>query len=421
MGYQNWAGNFTYGATERIYPESMEHLQQLVREHRHIKISGSGHTFNSITDTHGVFISLRHWNRMLELNEERGTVTVEGGIAYGELCAALSETSYALHNLASLPHITVAGAAATATHGSGSGNASLAAAVEAIELMDADGELHTFSRGDREFAGVVVNLGALGIVTKLTLKVVPAYTVRQFVYENLPFSQLAVHAESIFSGAYSVSLFTDWQQPEFHQVWTKCREEDGASYEGRADYYGAVPASAPLHPLPDMQTENCTEQLGRPGMWHERLAHFRMEFTPSAGQELQSEYLMPREHVYEAVLAVHGLREHLAPLLFVSEVRTIAADDLWLSPFYNQPSAALHFTWRDDWQAVERVLPLLEEALAPFNARPHWGKLFTVPEATLQGQFEKLPQFRELIDKYDPDGKFGNEFLDTYIRAAQKP
>ncbi|WP_046214160.1 FAD-binding protein [Paenibacillus wulumuqiensis] len=418
MSYQNWAGNYTYGAAELIYPESIEHLQQLVQKHKKIKVLGSGHTFNAITDTDGIFISLRRWNRLLHLDKDRGTVTVEGGATYGELCAALSETGYALHNLASLPHITIAGAVATSTHGSGSSNVSLAAAVEAIELVDAHGELHTLSRGDEAFAGVVINLGALGIVTKLTLKVEPAYTVRQFVYENLPAAQLEDNAEAIFSSAYSVSLFTDWQQLNFHQVWTKSREEDGDSYQGRTNFYGAYPATAALHPLPDMHAENCTEQLGKPGMWHERLAHFKMEFTPSAGKELQSEYLMSREHAYQASLAVHQLREHLAPVLFVSEVRTIAADDLWMSPFYNQPSVAFHFTWKDDWQGVERILPLLEEALAPFHARPHWGKLFTVPAKNLQQQFGKLPQFRELLGKYDPEGKFSNAFLDEYIRSV---
>ncbi|WP_017815059.1 FAD-binding protein [Paenibacillus shenyangensis] len=417
MSYQNWAGNYTYGATEMIYPESIDQLQQLIQNHKKIKVLGSGHTFNSVTDTDGVFVSLRHWNRMLELNEERSTVTVEAGATYGDLCAQLSETGYALHNLASLPHITIAGAIATSTHGSGSSNVSLAAAVEGIELIDANGQLHTFNRGDEEFAGVVIHLGALGIITKLTLKVVPTYKVRQFVYENLPVSELQHNGEKIFASAYSVSLFTDWQQLRFHQVWTKSREEDGPSYEGRADFYGAVPATVPLHPLPDMHAENCTEQLGKPGMWHERLAHFKMEFTPSAGKELQSEYLMARAHMYEASLAVHELREHLAPVLFVSEVRTIAADDLWMSPFYNQPSVAFHFTWKDDWEGVERVLPLLEKALAPFHARPHWGKLFTVPAATLQQQFDQLPAFQELIHKYDPTGKFSNAYLDTYIRS----
>ncbi|WP_458122479.1 FAD-binding protein [Paenibacillus sp. Z6-24] len=419
MSYQNWAGNYTYGATEMIYPEHTEHLQQLVKEHSKIKVLGSGHTFNAITDTDQVFVSLRKWNRMLELDESRSTVTVQGGITYGELCAQLSGTNYALHNLASLPHITIAGAVATSTHGSGSSNVSLAAAVEGIEMIDGNGELHTFQRGDEQFAGVVVNLGALGIVTKLTLKVIPSYTVKQFVYENLPLAQLKEHAEGIFNNAYSISLFTDWQQPRFHQVWTKSTEHDGASYEGHANFYGAAPAAVPLHPLPGMQSENCTEQLGKPGMWHERLAHFKMEFTPSAGKELQSEYLMPREHVYQASLAIYELREHLAPVLFVGEVRTIAADDLWMSPFYNQPSVALHFTWKDDWQAVERVLPLIEEALAPFHARPHWGKLFTVPAEALQQQFENLPKFRALIEKYDPQGKFSNAFLDKYVRSMQ--
>ncbi|MEW4372282.1 FAD-binding protein [Paenibacillus kandeliae] len=419
MSYQNWAGNYTYGATEWIEPENIQHLQQLVKEHRRVKIPGSGHTFNSITDTDGIFVSLRKWNRMLELNEQQQTVTVEGGITYGELCAALSQTDYALHNLASLPHITIAGAIATSTHGSGSENGSLAAAVEGLELVDANGELHTFQRGDDSFAGVVINVGALGIVTKLTLNVVPTYTVKQFVYEHLPLAQLKQHADDIFASAYSVSLFTDWQQPSFHQVWTKCREEDGASYDGLTDLYGATPATIPLHPLQNMQeqTQNCTQQLGEPGMWYERLAHFRLEFTPSAGKELQSEYVLPREHIYQAALAIHELREHLEPILFVGELRTIAADDLWLSLFYNQPSVAFHFTWKDDWEAVERVLPLIEQALAPFNARPHWGKLHTIPAEQLRQQFSKLPEFQQLVAKYDPQGKFSNDYLETYIRA----
>ncbi len=417
MSYQNWAGNYTYGATDMIQPDSVEHLQQLVKQHRKIKVLGSGHTFNSVTDTDGIFVSLRHWNRLLTLDQARGTVMVEGGATYGELCAQLAESDYALHNLASLPHITIAGAIATSTHGSGSHNGSLASAVEEIELIDANGELHTFRSGDDEFAGIVINLGALGIVTKLTLKVVPAYRIRQFVYENLPVTELEQHAEAIFSSSYSVSLFTDWQTPSFHQVWTKSREEDGEAYAGRASFYGATPATTPLHPLPDMDAQNCTEQLGKSGMWHERLAHFRMEFTPSAGKELQSEYLMAREHVYAASVAVHQLREKLAPILFVSELRTIAADDLWLSPFYKQESVAFHFTWKDNWEAVEQVLPLLEEALAPFHARPHWGKLFTVPAEQLQQQFEKLPEFQKLVQKYDPQGKFSNAYLDKYIRG----
>ncbi len=417
MSYQNWSGNYTYGATELIYPESIEQLQQLVKQHTKVKVPGSGHTFNSITDTDGVFISLRHWNRIIELNQEQQTVTVEGGITYGELCAQLAESGYALHNLASLPHITVAGAIATSTHGSGSHNVSLAGAVQALELIDANGELHTFQAGDEEFAGVVIHLGALGMITKVTLGVVPAYQIRQFVYENLPVSELEQHAKAIFSSAYSVSLFTDWQRPSFHQVWTKSREEDAESYAGRADWYGATPAIAPLHPLPGMDAQNCTEQLGKAGMWHERLAHFRMEFTPSAGKELQSEYVMAREHVYEASLAVYALREQLEPILFVSELRTIAADELWLSPFYKQDSVAFHFTWKDNWAAVEQVLPLLEQALAPFQARPHWGKLFTVPAEQLHQQFEKLPDFLKLMQKYDPQGKFSNAYLDTYIRG----
>jgi xylitol oxidase len=319
--------------------------------------------------------------------------------------------------MASLPHISVAGAVATATHGSGDANGNLATVVAAMELVTADGTLATVSReqhGER-FGGMVVSLGALGIVTKLTLEVVPSFVVRQEAYESLPVAQLEAHFEDILSHAYSVSLFTDWQTDRVNQVWVKRRLAGDAAAEVAPAFFEATAATVDRHPIMALSAESCTPQLGVPGPWHERLPHFRMEFTPSSGEELQTEYFVPRRHAVAALRAVAELRAQLGPLLLISELRTIAADALWLSPCYRQACLGLHFTWKPDWPAVRRLLPALEAQLAPFEARPHWGKLFTLPPARLQSLYARLPDFRALLRLFDPAGKFRNAFIDTYI------
>lgn len=411
----NWAGNYRYGASEFLVPDRMEQVQEMVARSSRIKVLGTRHSFNGIADTAGGLLSLEKLNRVLELDRVHRRVTVEAGIRYGELCQYLHSQGYALHNLASLPHITVAGACATATHGSGDRNGNLATAVHSLEVVKADGETVVFSREhDAEiFAGAVVGLGGLGVVTKLTLDVIPAFEMSQSVYDNLPMEQLKDRFDEIFSSAYSVSLFTDWKTPAFNQAWLKRTLSDGAFDE--AEFYGATRATERRHPVPGQPTENCSEQMGIPGPWYERLPHFRMEFTPSAGEELQSEYFVPRQAAYDALCAIERLREHIAPLLYISEVRTIAEDHLWMSPCYRQDSVGIHFTWKPNWEAVRQVLPMIEERLEPFQARPHWGKLFTMPSDRVQSLYEKLPEFRQLLLRYDPQGKFRNAFLNEYI------
>ncbi len=412
---RNWAGNYQYSAARLHCPETLEQVQELVARCRKLKVLGTRHSFNGVADSAEDLLSLEHLDRVVALDRWRRTVIVEGGIRYGQLCRYLDREGYALHNLASLPHISVAGACATGTHGSGDTNGCLATAAAALEVVTASGETVSLSREQYPFQGAVIGLGGLGVVTKLTLDLLPAFAMRQDVYENLSLSQLEDHFEEIVSAAYSVSLFTDWQSGGFNQVWFKRRVAEGTAFEPEPELFGARLAANPLHPIAGLSAENCTEQMGIPGPWHERLPHFRMGFTPSSGEELQSEYFVPRQHAGAALGAIGRLRDHVAPLLQISEVRTIAADPLWMSPFYQRASAAIHFTWKKDWPEVRRLLPVIEEQLAPFAARPHWGKLFAMPPARLQSLYEKLPDFRQLLGRCDPQGKFRNAFLDTYI------
>jgi xylitol oxidase len=286
-----------------------------------------------------------------------------------------------------------------------------------MEIVTADGNVVALSRerDGGKFEGAVVSLGALGVITNLTLDVQPAFDVRQVVYENLPLGQLEHHLDEIFGSGYSVSLFTDWQNHRATQVWIKSRVEPGSSFTLKPEFFGAKAATRRLHPLAGHSAENCTEQMGIPGPWYDRLPHFRMNFTPSSGNELQSEYFVPREKGYQAILAVEQLRDHVTPHLLISELRTIDADDLWMSPCYKREAMTIHFTWKPEWPAVKAVLPMIEEKLAPFDARPHWAKLFTMAPSRLDSLYEKLGDYKELLKQYDPSGKFRNEYLGTNL------
>ena len=417
---RNWAGNITFHAARLHYPETIADIQRLVSGGSKVRVLGSRHSFNDIADTTGDLLSLTHFTPALTFDHERHTVTVGAGATYGEISRQIHAAGYALHNMASLPHISVAGACATATHGSGDGNGNLATAVAAMELVTADGTVVTLSRAEHgeQFLGAVVGLGALGVVTKLTLNLVPTFAMRQDVYENLPLAQLEAHFEEIASSAYSVSLFTNWQNERVKQVWRKRRVADNTEPEAEPTFFEATLARTNLHPLGTLSAAATTPQLSTVGPWYERLPHFRMESVPSNGEELQTEYFVPRPYAVAAFRVMHGLRDQIAPLLQISEVRTIAADDLWMSPCYAQACVALHFTWEKDWEGVQKLLPLIEEQLAPFNARPHWGKVFTMPATHVQSRYAKLPEFARLLRSHDPEGKFRNAFLDTYILGA---
>ena len=407
----NWAGNVAFSADEVVRPESVEEVQTIVRNAKKIRAVGARHSFNDIADTVGTQVSLAKLNRVLSLDRDANTVTVQAGIKYGDLAYYLDGEGYALHNLASVQHITVAGACSTGTHGSGMKNGNLATAVVALEFVTAAGDLVTLTRrrDSNQFHGAVVGLGGLGVVTSLTLEVQPRFDVAQVVYRNMPMAELKEFT-AIMSSGDSVSMFTDWRGKNFNQVWIKTRVGD-ATVEPASDFFGAKRADRNMHTMDEHSAETCTEQMGIAGPWCDRLPHFRREFNPTAGQELQSEYFVPIETAYEAIMAIEEVHDQITPHLFISEIRTVAADELWMSPCYGKACASVHMTWTPDWENVRQLLPLIEQKLAPFNPVPHWGKLFTMSTAVLQSRYEKLGDFRELVGQHDPRGKFRNAFL----------
>ena len=413
---ENWAGNLTYSTDHLFTPATVDEVRQMVKSCSKLRALGTRHSFNAIADSTQNQISLKNLDR-ISIDEKARTVTVGAGVTYGKLAPVIDARGYALHNLASLPHISVAGGIATATHGSGIHNGNLATAVAGLELVTAAGELLSFSHekdGDR-FLGMVVGLGAVGVVTSVTLKLLPSYQMAQSVYEHFSFDHLKDNFDAIFGSGYSVSLFTDWQHHQATQVWIKRRILPGAKNDWQPEFYDAKLATQKLHPVAGHDAEPCTEQQGIPGPWYERLPHFRMNFTPSSGRELQTEYLVPRERGYEAILAVEKLRDQITPHLFITELRTIAADDLWMSTAYQRDSLAIHFTWKPEWPEVSKILPQIEKELEPFAPRPHWAKLFTLPPARLQAQYARLGEFQALVKQFDPQAKFRNEFLERNL------
>jgi alditol oxidase len=415
---ENWAGNHTYRSRQVLEPESVEELAGIVAASDRVRALGTRHSFNDLADTTGDHVSLARLAVPISIDRQAMTVTVGGGQRYGELCQTLESAGLALANLASLPHISVAGACATGTHGSGVGNVNLAAAAAAVEIVRADGEIERIDRATPGDAlhGAVVSLGALGVVTSVTLDVEPAFRMRQDLYEDLALAHLIGHFDEVVSAAYSVSVFTDWGEPSFHQVWLKSRLEGADASEAPApELFGARLADRDLHPIRGLSPDACTSQRGRPGPWHERLPHFRLDHTPSAGDELQSEYLVARSDAVPALTALEGMRHRLAPLVQVSEIRTVAADELWLSPAYRRNSVAFHFTWKPDISRVMDVLRDVEAVLEPFEPRPHWGKLFTIDAERLQSRYERRPDFLTLARRIDPDGKFRNDFVDRFV------
>lgn len=412
LSLTNWARNVSFDPARFVLPTTVDELRELVATNDRIRVLGTGHSFSELVVTDGVSVSLANLPVVTAIDRAASTVRVSANVRYGELMLRLDEVGLALHNAGSLPHISVAGACATGTHGSGSGNGCLSTGVVELELVGPDGSSRTLRHGDPEFDGSVVAMGLLGVVTSLTLRVQPTYQIRQYVYDDMPFDTFVANFDEVMDSAYSVSAFTTWRRPVMDTVWRKQLVDAPPAPQ---TWFGARLATSARHPIASMPIENATEQLGRPGPWHDRLPHFRLGFTPSSGDELQTEYLLPREQAPAALTAISAIRGAIGAATQISEVRTVAADRLWVSPAYGRPTVGLHFTWVPDVSVAGPAMAAVEGALAPFEARPHWGKIFAVDPGRVRALYPRMEDFDRLVRRRDPEAKFTNAFTQRYL------
>ena len=402
---QNWSKNVEFNDRRYLQPESLLELQELVRSNPKLRARGTAHCFNEIANTSSYAINLTKMPKVIEINPETKTVKVSSGLTYGELAPALHNQGWALNNLASLPHISIAGSISTGTHGSGIKNQNLANQVLSLDIVTAEGELRHIDRANPAFNGLVVGLGLGGIVYQYELKIEQTFKIRQVIYPEIPLDVLQRNFNQIMGTAYSVSYFTDWSSTQVGNLWCKFRDDEKIP----ESVGGSSQADKKYHPIPSVDPVACTDQLGEPGDWHQRLSHFKLEFTPSVGEEIQTEFFVDRKDAAAAIEAVAKLGEEIAPLLWITELRTIAADEIWLSGAYQRDSLAIHFTWKKD-DAIYPVIEKVEAALRPFNYRPHWGKVFTTDGKYLSSVYPKMSEFKALVEALDPTSKFENTF-----------
>ncbi len=404
----NWAGNVVFSAARVHKPKSVDGLRRIVGRGRQIRALGCGHSFNGVADTTGELVLLDDLPNVFTIDRANSTVTVASGMSYTELAEALSREGFALSNMASIPDISVAGACATGTHGSGDAHRVLADSVAAMKLVDAGGDVVEFRRDLHEdsYLGSVVALGALGIVIQVTLDIEPAYEMSQQVIVGVPLEEIVDGLDDVFGAGYSVSAFTDWDG-SLANVWVK-RRVDQPELKLRVGRQ----APHPVHPVPGMSPDLCTDQMGVVGPWHERLAHFRPRATRGVGNELQSELFLPRHVAQRAISELREIGSLIAPVLLVSEIRTVRGDDLWLSPAYGRDSVTFHFTWTRNDSAVSAALAGIEDRLLPLDPRPHWGKLTTMTPRRVISSYERAPDFERLMIECDPTFKFRNDFVD---------
>ncbi|MET3449890.1 D-arabinono-1,4-lactone oxidase [Curtobacterium sp. 1544] len=407
----NWAGNVTYRASGLARPTSVAAVQELVASTARLTALGSRHSFNAIADTDALQVSLADLPPVLDIDTDRRVVRVAAGMIHSQVAAGLEARGWALANLASLPHISTAGAVATGTHGSGIRNPSLAQAVIGLEVVRADGSLEHVdaSTPDGALDAHRVALGALGVVTAVELAIEPSFQVATTVHLDLPWDAVIEHFDEVMADAYSVSMFTSFDDRSARQVWVKHRVDEPAPAVDLVAL-GARPATGPVHPG-ENDPAGVTEQGGVSGPWSERLPHFRSSFTPSTGAEIQAEYLLPASSAVDALQALRPLQSMFAPLLIAAEVRTVAPDTAWLAPSSGRQSVGIHFTFRRDADAVAAAVQRIEEALAPFDARPHWGKVSAASAERLHEVYPRLDAFAAVARDLDPAGKFRNDFL----------
>ncbi|HEY6433871.1 MAG TPA: D-arabinono-1,4-lactone oxidase [Acetobacteraceae bacterium] len=413
----NWADNYTYRAARIHRPTSIDEVRRVVSGCAKVRALGTRHSFNGIADSSGDLVDLGYLPSDFVIDRERRTVTVGAGTRYGPLAQHLHAQGWALHNMGSLPHISVAGATATGTHGSGDGSGNLSTAVAGLEMVTASGDLLCIRRGERGFDGMVVGLGAFGIVTRMTLDIQPTFDMRQDAFIDLPWATVLSRLDEVTSAAYSVSLMTRWSGETVDRLWLKTRLQEGGPLEVTAAHLGAV-ATELVSASGRAAGADRLNPFGVAGPWCDRLCHFRLDAEPGQSDQIQSEYMVPRAQAVTAMERLRGIAGRIDALLHMTEIRSMAADRLWLSPSYGHDTVAIHFTWKREIEAVDRMTEEIEDMLLPLGARPHWGKLMHARAGQIAGVYPRLPEFRALVAAYDPGGKFANAFLTRHVLGA---
>lgn len=409
---QNWSKNVEFNDKSYLQPTSLTELQEIIRTNPKVRARGTAHCFNEIANTSSVAVNLGKMPKTIEIDVENKSVLVAAGLKYGELAPILHDKGWALSNLASLPHISIAGSVSSGTHGSGIKNQNLANQVLALDIVTAEGDLRQIDRGNPAFNALIVGLGLGGVVYQYQLRIEESFQIRQVIYPEIPLDILQRNFDSIMGSAYSVSYFTDWSSAQVGNLW--CKFRDGETIPERIG--GRSQADKKFHPIPAVDPVACTEQLGVAGDWHQRLSHFKLEFTPSVGEEIQSEFFVDRKDASAAIEAVSQLGAEITPLLWITELRTIAADNLWLSGAFERDCLAIHFTWKKE-DAIYPIIEKIEAALRPFSYRPHWGKVFTADSQYLKSVYPKINEFKALVEGLDPSSKFENSFTRTALRS----
>lgn len=278
-----------------------------------------------------------------------------------------------------------------------------------MQLISPDGDLIDVDRSHPDFDGMVIALGALGPVVRITLDIEPSYQVQQDGYANLSWDAIVGHFDQVSNAGYSVSVMTMWAEPSARQVWVKTRLGDDHPRTNLADL-GATPI-----PVADLGHGANMNPFGSPGPWSRRLPHFRLDSTPSRGHEIQVEWMVPRSAFPGVALS---LREHgdlIDSMLVITELRTVAGDDQWLSPTQGQDVVGVHFTCNPDTDRVLSVLHVIEPILLAAGGRPHWGKFFLASAAELAPRYPQLDRWLRLRDRFDPGHKFGNAFIADHL------
>lgn len=403
----NWSENFTFEATGVERPKTIAQLQDVVAAAPRAKAVGTRHCFTRIADSPGgVLVDTSGLDVGVTVDHDTMTATVPAGWSYSKIVAELEAQGVALPNLASLPHVSIAGATATGTHGSGDTNQVMAACMSGIELVDGEGELRTIDSGHPDLKALSVGLGAFGIFTTLTVDVEPSYLVQGAYFRETSWQNLLDNLDDVMASAYSVNLHAAYSDTNVRGIWSKYRLEGSEPLDLPDELFGMTRVEGQLTP-------GKNTIINEPGPWSERLAHFTPESAPSAeGDELQTEYFVDRKHGAAAINALRKMGADLDPHLHGTEIRTVASDDLWLSPCYRRETLSLGMTWRKHEPEVRALLPRMEEALAPFEARPHWAKLFAYDRSALLDQFEHLDATLTLAESYDPNGTFNNPYLE---------